>query len=227
MLDYTSEQIDAAINSADKAFLQWSKTDGKTRAEVINALADILESNSEALVLLADEETHLGHGRLNGELARTTFQLSKFASLAADGVPFAVLNEEAIAEAPPVGRPQMTRVQVPLGPVAMFSASNFPFAFSVLGGDTASALAAGCTVVVKAHPAHPKLSRAVYDLISEVLNDKGQPSGVIAFIEGAGFDVGTHLVRHSKIAAAAFTGSTRGGVALNSAINERARSIPF
>lgn len=227
MIDYTSSQIDAAVDSADIAFKEWSKTDGKTRADFINALAEALETNSEALVQLADKETHLGAGRLNGELARTTFQLRKFSQLAANGAPFESLKEDAIAEAPPVGRPNMLRVQVPLGPVAMFSASNFPFAFSVLGGDTASALAAGCTVIIKAHPGHPELSRKVFALISATLDAQNLPKGVVTFVEGAGNDVGGYLIKHPKVAAGAFTGSTRGGVALQKLINERPRPIPF
>lgn len=227
MIDFTSNQIDEAVDSASTAFDTWSKTNGKTRGDLIHALADALEENSETLVPLADKETNLGSARLNGELARTTFQLRKFAQLAIDGIPFSNIKEEAIAEPPPIGRPDMIRIQVPLGPVAMFSASNFPFAFSVLGGDTASALAAGCTVIVKAHQAHPELSRVVYQLISKVLKQYKLPEGVISFVEGSGNDVGAHLVKHPKIAAVAFTGSTQGGIALQKIINERANPIPF
>ncbi|PWQ99580.1 aldehyde dehydrogenase (NADP(+)) [Leucothrix arctica] len=227
MIDYNSDQIDTAVDAAATAFKQWSTTDGITRARFINALADALEANSETLVPLADKETHLGSARLTGELARTTFQLRKFAQLASDGVPFSSINESAIAEAPPVGRPSMALVKLPLGPIAMFSSSNFPFAFSVLGGDTASALAAGCTVIVKAHAGHPELSRAVFDLITQTLLAQNLPANVVTFIEGAGNDVGAYLIQHPKVAAGAFTGSTRGGVALQKLINERPRPIPF
>jgi len=116
---------------------------------------------------------------------------------------------------------------VPLGPVAMFAASNFPFAFSVLGGDTASALAAGCPVVVKAHPAHPALARAVAALAREVVAAQGLPRGILSLVEGAGHAVGVGLVRHPAIAAVAFTGSLRGGLALQREVQARPRPIPF
>ncbi|MFP4903849.1 aldehyde dehydrogenase family protein, partial [Paraburkholderia sp. BR14261] len=117
--------------------------------------------------------------------------------------------------------------QLPLGPVAMFSASNFPFAFSVLGGDTASALAAGCTVIVKPHSGHPELSRRVHALAARVLREQGLPEGVIAFVDQASREAAVHLVGHADVAAVAFTGSYQGGVALWRAANARRRPIPF
>ena len=120
----------------------------------------------------------------------------------------------------------MLRQRMPLGPVAMFAASNFPFAFSVLGGDTASALAAGCPVVVKAHPGHPVLSQQVFAIIQRVLKAQGLPAGLIGLVQGAGVEVGVGLIRHPLIAAGAFTGSTRGGAALQAEANARPRPIP-
>ncbi|WP_426078267.1 aldehyde dehydrogenase family protein [Janthinobacterium sp. PSPC3-1] len=190
-------------------------------------LAEALEAERTDLVAIADAETALGPVRLNGELDRTAFQLRRFADLAEAGVPFAHVDDPAVAGPPPGGHPAMVRTLVPLGPVAMFSASNFPFAFSVLGDDTASALAAGCPVLVKAHSAHLLLSARVHALAQRVLNNLGLPSGLIGMVQGAGGEVGMRLIHHPAIAAGAFTGSTRGGAALQAQASARPRPIPF
>jgi acyl-CoA reductase-like NAD-dependent aldehyde dehydrogenase len=223
----TPEQVDACATAAAEAFVDWSSSNGATRASLLRGLAAALEADREGLVALADEETALGPVRLNGELDRTAFQLRRFADIAERGVPFDFVDDPAVPGAPPVGHPAMVRQRVPLGPVAMFSASNFPFAFSVLGGDTASALAAGCPVVVKAHSGHLFLSNRVFGLVQQVLKEKNLPAGLIGMIQGGGADVGVRLVRHPAIAAGAFTGSTRGGAALQAEANARPRPIPF
>jgi NADP-dependent aldehyde dehydrogenase len=223
----TADDIHAAAQAAADAFDTWGSSTGEQRAGLLNALAAALEADREALVALADVETALGTARLNGELDRTAFQLRRFADIATRGVPFERLDDPAVAGAPPVGHPAMVLQRVPLGPVAMFAASNFPFAFSVLGGDTASALAAGCPVVVKAHPGHPLLSRHVFGLIQSVLQAQDLPVGLVSMVQGAGVEVGVALVRHPLIAAGAFTGSTRGGAALQAEANARPRPIPF
>jgi len=223
----TPEQVDAAAVAAHAAFAGWSASAGSTRAALLRALAAALEADREGLVALADEETALGPVRLNGELDRTAFQLRRFADIAERGVPFASTDDPAVSGPPPVGHPAMVRLSVPLGPVAMFSASNFPFAFSVLGGDTASALAAGCPVVVKAHSGHLLLSNRVFGLVQQVLKAQNLPAGLIGMIQGGGADVGVRLVRHPAIAAGAFTGSTRGGAALQAEASARPRPIPF
>lgn len=222
----TAEQIDAAVDQAQAAFARWQASDGATRGALLHALAAALEAQRDTLVPLADDETALGPVRLNGELDRTAFQLRRFAALAEAGVPFAALDDPAVPGAPPLGHPALQRVRVPLGPVAMFSASNFPFAFSVLGGDTASALAAGCSVVFKAHPGHPLLSLATFALIQQVLQAQGLSAGLIGGVLG-GVDAGVRLIRHPGIAACAFTGSTRGGAALQAEAQSRPRPIPF
>lgn len=222
-----AEQLEAAVHEADDAFRTWRGSDGVTRAGLLRALADALEARREALVDVADVESALGRARLLGEIERTAFQLRRFAALAESGVPFAVVDDPAVAGPPPAGHPSMQRVRLPLGVVAMFAASNFPFAFSVLGGDTASALAAGCAVVVKAHPAHPRTSRLVFELAGAVLRARGAPPGLLRMVQGAGNELGVTLVRHPRVAAAAFTGSTRGGLALQQAAQARARPIPF
>ncbi len=223
----TPENVDTAVRAAHACAAEWGASTGATRAALLRELASALESDREALVPLADQETALGAARLNVELDRTAFQLRRFATLAEDGLPYRVVDDPAVAGAPPAGHPDMRLQRVPLGPVAMFAASNFPFAFSVLGGDTASALAAGCPVVVKAHPGHPALSRHVHALAQTALRRLGLPGGLIGLVEGAGVEVGVELVRHPLIAAGAFTGSTRGGLALEAQARSRARPIPF
>ncbi len=224
---HAPEQIDAAVQAAADAFPAWAASSGAQRAALLRGLADALEADREGLVALADQESGLGAGRLNGELDRTSFQLRRFADLAERGVAFAFTDDPAVAGAPPAGHPAMVRQRVPLGPVAMFSASNFPFAFSVLGGDTASALAAGCSVVVKAHNGHLLLSNRIFNIIQSVLRSQQLPAGLIGLVQGAGNEVGVQLIRHPAIAAGAFTGSTRGGAALQAEANARPRPIPF
>ncbi|MDP3520615.1 MAG: aldehyde dehydrogenase (NADP(+)) [Hydrogenophaga sp.] len=223
----TPSDIDASVCAASAASPLWARSDGAARGTLLRALAEALEADREPLVACADRETALGPVRLNGELDRTCFQLRRFAELAEQGLPYAQTDDPAVPGAPPVGHPAMLRQQLPLGPVAMFAASNFPFAFSVLGGDTASALAAGCPVVVKAHPGHPELSQRVFAQTQSVLARQGLPAGLIGMVQGADVAVGVALIRHPLIAAGAFTGSTRGGLALWAEANARPRPIPF
>ncbi|MEN9844399.1 MAG: hypothetical protein RLZZ612_2228 [Pseudomonadota bacterium] len=219
--------LDQATAQASAAFEVWQASDAATRAHLLQGLAAALESERDTLVTTADAETGLGTARLNGELDRTAFQLRRFAQLVTTGAAFAHVDDPAVPGPPPAGHPALMRVRVPLGPVAMFAASNFPFAFSVLGGDTASALAAGCTVVVKAHNGHLHTSRLVFALIQTVLTAQGLPAGVVQMVQAEGFEIGVALIQHRRIAAGAFTGSTRGGLALQQAARERVRPIPF
>jgi NADP-dependent aldehyde dehydrogenase len=223
----TPAAVDAACDAAAAAFAPWQAASGAERGALLRALAAALEGDRAELVALADRETALGPIRLNGELDRTAFQLRRFADLAERGEPFTFTDDPAVAGPPPAGHPWMQRWSVPLGPVAMFSASNFPFAFSVLGGDTASALAAGCPVVVKAHSGHLLLSNRVFGLIQGVLAALNLPAGLIGMVQGGGRDIGVRLVRHPAIAAGAFTGSTQGGAALAAEAAARPRPIPF
>jgi acyl-CoA reductase-like NAD-dependent aldehyde dehydrogenase len=221
------ERIDLAVQNARDAQTFYGNTSGAVRSALLRGLADALERDAAQLVVIADEETSLGSVRLNGEIARTAFQLRGFAERIDAGLTHPQIDDVALPGAPPAGRPHLTRVLAPLGPVAMFSASNFPFAFSVLGGDTASALAAGCTVIVKPHSGHPDLSRRVHALAAGVLREQGLHEGTIAFVDQASREAAVHLVGHADVAAVAFTGSYQGGVALWRAANERARPIPF
>lgn len=225
--DSTRAEVDAAAQASAAAADAFAAAPSAQRAELLRALASALEADREALVALADRESGLGLPRLNGELDRTTFQLRGFADVLKRGDAHAFTNDAAVAGPPPSGRPHLMRVRVPVGPVAMFSASNFPFAFSVLGGDTASALAAGCPVVVKGHPAHPGLSRRTTALAQKVVAAQGLDSGVLQFVEGGSVEVGVALVEAPAIAAVAFTGSFKGGTALAKIAGERPRPIPF
>lgn len=223
----TPEQLDQIVAAAAAAADDWAAASADERAALLRALAQGLRDGRDALVALADEETHLGAARLQGEVERTAFQLEAFALRVLAGDAFAHVDDAAVAGAPPVGHPHLLRVHVPVGPVAMFSASNFPFAFSVLGGDTASALAAGCPVVVKSHSGHPRLSRAVHAMAAGVIRALGQPAGLLALVEGRGTEIGAQLVQHPGIAAVAFTGSFQGGVALQRLAQSRPVPIPF
>jgi NADP-dependent aldehyde dehydrogenase len=223
----SSLELDRAIQKSAEAFDGLQASDGEKRASLLNALAEALEADREKLVELADVETGLGPLRLNGELDRTAFQLRRFAKIAENGGAFAFTDDPAVAGGPPAGHPDMMRVRVPLGPVAMFSASNFPFAFSVLGGDTASALAAGCTVVVKAHSGHLYTSQRAFHVAQTAIQKLGLHEGLLQMVQGAGNKIGVALIQHPLIAAGAFTGSTRGGAALRDAARARTRPIPF
>jgi len=223
----TVAELETAIQKANHAYSDWQASDGETRAKLLNTLADAIESDREKLVELADAETGLGAARLNGELDRTAFQLRRFATIAKSGGAFVFTDDPAVAGGPPAGHPAMMRVRVPLGPVAMFSASNFPFAFSVLGGDTASALAAGCTVVVKAHSGHLHTSTRVFEVATQTIKALGLDEGLLQMVQGPGNRIGVALIQHPLIAAGAFTGSTGGGAALRDAARARSRPIPF
>lgn len=227
LIDTNINSQNEQIERASQAAHEWSTSSAEVRAQLLRALADGLDSQREQLVALAHQETHLGAPRLNGELDRTCFQLRALAQHVAEGAVFASEQDDAVPLPPPQGRPRMLRVRVPVGPVAMFAASNFPFAFSVLGGDTASALAAGCPVVVRAHPAHPRLSRAVFQIAQAVLQQQMLPPGLIALVEGESIEIGAELVKHPAIKAVAFTGSTRGGLALEAIASHRQPPIPF
>jgi NADP-dependent aldehyde dehydrogenase len=223
----TAEAIGAAVARARQAFPAMANLADKDRAEVLRNLAVALERHRDELVTVADRETSLGHGRLSSEIDRTAFQLRAFAEHIAGGAHRATVIDEAVDGPPPRGRPVLVRTRIPIGPVAVFAASNFPFAFSVLGGDTAAALAAGNPVIVKAHPGHPGLSRSVFTLASSVVRESELPDGVLALVEGGSPAVGQTLVLQPDLAAVAFTGSVRAGKVIAQAIHSRPRPIPF
>lgn len=220
----SSEDLDAIVHAAAAAAPIWRRSSAADRARWLRAAADALDANVTELVAIADEETRLGATRLTGEVARTSGQLRLFATVVEEGSYLELTIDDADATATPP-RPELRRLLTALGPVAVFSASNFPFAFSVAGGDTASALAAGNPVVVKAHSGHPRLSLRTAELVAAALEDAGAPAGSLALVEGR--EAGNALVQHPLIRAAGFTGSVSGGRALFDLASGRPDPIPF
>ncbi|GGI43709.1 NADP-dependent aldehyde dehydrogenase [Agromyces flavus] len=217
-------ELDAAAAAARRAFAVTLASTAAERASWLRAAADALDAARDELVALADEETHLGAPRLTGEVARTTAQLRLFADAVLEGSYLeATIDHPDPAAIPP--RPDLRRMLRPLGPVGVFGASNFPFAFSVAGGDTASALAAGCPVIVKGHPAHARLSRRTAEIVAAALVAAGAPEGVFGHVEG--HETGIALVQHPEIRAVGFTGSLHGGRALFDLAQQRPDPIPF
>ena len=216
----TSSAVDTIAAQAAAASGPWAAAGPARRAVALAAVADALDAAAGELAALADTETALGTARLTGEVARTTGQLRMFRDVLADGGYL-----DVITSPPGDGVPALRHMMHPIGPVAVFAASNFPFAFSVAGGDTASALAAGCPVVVKAHEGHPRTSVLTAQIVSGALAGAGAPPGTFAVVYGV--PGGVRLLQHPAIAAAGFTGSLRGGLALSRICAERPVPIPF
>jgi NADP-dependent aldehyde dehydrogenase len=194
------------------------------RGRLLRCLAEALEVRRDDIVALADRETALGTGRLGGELTRTCYQLRLFAEVLDEGSYLEAAIDRA-GTTPMGARPDLRRMLVPIGPVAVFGASNFPLAFSVPGGDTAAALAAGCPVVVKAHHSHPGTSQLVFEVLAAAARDAGAPDGTLSLVHG--LEAGAVLVAHPAIRAVGFTGSLSGGKALVEIIERRPDPIPF
>ncbi|HVT11203.1 MAG TPA: aldehyde dehydrogenase (NADP(+)) [Fimbriimonadaceae bacterium] len=220
------EDVARAVELATSAFRPYRDLGGARRAEFLRAIAAQLEARRERIVPRAMAESGLPEARLNGELGRTCGQLRMFASIAEEGSWADVRIDPAQPDRKPAPAPDTRSMLRPLGPVAIFGASNFPLAFSVAGGDTASALAAGCPVVVKAHPAHPGTSEIAAEAIVEAAKATGMPEGVFSMLFDEGIAVGQALVSHPGIKAVGFTGSRRGGLALWRLANERHEPIP-
>ncbi|MCV7162128.1 aldehyde dehydrogenase family protein [Mycolicibacterium brisbanense] len=214
------------MQRAAQASHAWAATPGYRRASALRAIAEALDRQTDDLVEIAEAETWLGATRLTGEVARTTAQLRMFAEVIEHGAHVVQpgVTVPGRTDAEPTG-PELRRCQLPVGPVAVYAASNFPFAFSVAGGDTASALAAGCPVIVKAHPAHPELSWHTARIIEDALSTAGVGPGVFALVSG--MEEGTRLVQDPVIRAAAFTGSSEGGRVLADLAAARPDPIPF
>ncbi|MFJ3170140.1 aldehyde dehydrogenase (NADP(+)) [Streptomyces roseus] len=221
-VEATSGEVDEAVRAAHAA--RGALADRTARAAFLRAAADLLDEAAAHVIEAADAETALGPGRLTGELARTTGQLRAFADSVDEGSYLDIRIDRPDAGAVPP-RPELRRYKVALGVVAVYAASNFPLAFSVPGGDTASALAAGCPVVVKAHPDHPATSELCASLLRRAAVVAGLPPEVVSVVHG--FDAGLELIRHPLVSAAGFTGSIRGGRALFDAAAARPVPIPF
>ncbi|WP_030015359.1 aldehyde dehydrogenase (NADP(+)) [Curtobacterium sp. S6] len=219
-------QVEEATELAHEAFATYRSTDPETRGAFLESIAERLESVGAQVVETAQRETGLPEGRLSGELARTANQLRLFATVARAGDYLGARIEPALPDRKPLPRPDLRQVKLPLGPVAVFGASNFPLAFSVAGGDTASALAAGCPVVFKAHNAHPATSRIVGQVIADAVASAGLPPGTFSLIYGSGSTVGQRLAADPRIKAVGFTGSRSAGVSLMETAAARPVPIP-
>jgi alpha-ketoglutaric semialdehyde dehydrogenase len=223
--DATSEKINKAMEKAWEAFHEYRKMPLKTRANFMRAIGEELKNNEDELVQSAMKETNLPEARLKGELARTIFQLNQYGEAAEGGE----WLEARIDNAEPDKKPpkqDIRKMLVPLGPVVVFGASNFPFAYSTAGGDTACAFAAGCPVIVKAHPAHAQTSEKVAEAILNAADKQKLPKGIFAHIHGASIEVGKSLVMHEFTKAVGFTGSLSGGKQLFDWGNQRKVPIP-
>src|SRR5688500_11279274 len=215
----------AATTAAAEAFATYRATTPEQRGAFLDAVADAIESDRDAIVEAAVAESNLPQARIAGEVGRTTGQLRMFAAVARQGDHLGVRIDPARPDRAPLPRADIRQRMVPLGPVAVFGASNFPLAFSTAGGDTASALAAGCPVVVKGHPAHPVTGTLVARAITRAVEASGLPAGTFSFVLG-GIETGQELVRDPRITAVGFTGSRGGGLALVRAAAEREVPIP-
>ncbi|MDI4663471.1 aldehyde dehydrogenase (NADP(+)) [Xanthobacter autotrophicus] len=223
----TAAEVDAACRAAEAAFSSYGWTSRETRARFLDAIAAALEARGAEIVATAEAETGLPNARLTGELARTTGQLLLFARHIRDGAYLDRRHDAALPDRKPLPRPDLRLMQRPLGPVAVFGASNFPLAFSVAGGDTASALAAGCPVVAKGHPAHPGTSQIVAEAIAAAAAAEDLHPGVFGLLQSFTVEGGTVLVRHPLIRAVGFTGSLGAGRALFDLCAARPEPIPF
>jgi 2,5-dioxopentanoate dehydrogenase len=219
--------VDRAARMAESAFRSYSRWTGKQRAKLLTQIASAIEALGQELIERTTLETALGQDRLKGELARTCNQLRLFASLIEEGSWVNARIDLADPNRKPLPKADIRSMLRPIGPVAVFGASNFPLAFSVAGGDTASALAAGNPVVAKAHPAHPGASELVGRAIIEACHAGGAPEGIFSLLFDSGTEVGSKLVQHPSIKAGGFTGSRTGGRALMDLAAARPDPIPF
>lgn len=223
----TSADVDRACVAAEEAFWSYGYSTRADRAAFLNTIADEIEARAEDITAIGTQETGLPEARLQGERGRTTGQLRLFANHILKGNYLDLRHDEALPERAPLPRPDLKMVQRPVGPVAVFGASNFPLAFSTAGGDTASALAAGCPVVVKGHPAHPGTGEIIAEAIHAAVKKCGVAAGTFSFLQGDTQEMGQALVRHPLINAVGFTGSLGGGRALFDLCARRPVPIPF
>jgi NADP-dependent aldehyde dehydrogenase len=218
--------IDETMLNALSAFDEFKKVSAEQKAIFLETIASEIEALGDPLINQASEETNLPAARLTGERGRTTMQLRTFAAMVREGSWVEASIDSSIPDRKPAPKPDLRKMLIPLGPVIVFGASNFPFAYSTAGGDTASALAAGCSVVVKAHPAHAKTSLMVYEAIKTAIKKCNMPQYVFQHVHDEGFKTGKNLVQHPATAAVGFTGSLSGGRALYDYAYERKNPIP-
>ena len=224
--DASIAEIDSAVAAAKAAFPIYRRISDVDRAAFLVAISREIMALGDELIQSACTESNLPEARITGERGRTIGQIQAFADFISNPAWKKEIHDLAQPDRAPLPKPDLFQTQIPLGPVAVFGASNFPLAFSVAGGDTISALAAGCPVVFKAHPAHPKTGELVGSAISKAVASCGLPAGVFALIHGSSNEVGSHLVQHPDIQAIGFTGSYRGGKALYDLAVRRPQPIP-
>jgi|TARA_B110000196_G_scaffold40814_1_gene31225 alpha-ketoglutaric semialdehyde dehydrogenase len=221
------EEVNLAVEKATEAFETYRKISGKKKSLFLNAIADEIENLGELLIERCCAESGLPNARIVGERGRTVGQLRMFANLISEGSWLEASIEIADMERKPIPKPDIRKMLVPMGPVVVFAASNFPLAFSTAGGDTASALAGGNPVIVKAHSAHPGTSAFIGSAIMKAAKNTGMPDGVFSLLHGSGKVVGQSLISHSGVKAAGFTGSQVAGRILFDLANQRKEPIPF
>jgi alpha-ketoglutaric semialdehyde dehydrogenase len=222
----STEEIDNALDLAWQAFEEFRNYSGSRKSEFLNAIADEIEALGETLIDTYCAESGLPAGRAMGERGRTMFQLRSFANLVKEGNWVEANIDTAQPDRAPLPKPDIRKMLIPLGPVVVFGASNFPLAYSTAGGDTAAALAAGCPVVVKSHPMHAGTGELVASAIIKAAEKTGMPNGVFSNLNSSGIEVGVKLVQHPKVKAVGFTGSIRGGRALYDLAAKREEPIP-
>ncbi|HJS51134.1 MAG TPA: aldehyde dehydrogenase (NADP(+)) [Pyrinomonadaceae bacterium] len=222
----TLDELDRAASLADDARLTYGNLSGSERARFLRSIADNIESLGDTLIRRASLETALPNKRFVGERARTCGQLRMFADLLDEGSWVDARIDHAIPDREPIPKPDVRSMLRPLGPVAVFCASNFPLAYSVAGGDTASALAAGCPVIVNGHTAHPGTAEFVGMAVSNAVKECGMPEGTFSLLFSSGYEIGQALVKHPAIKAVGFTGSRKGGRSLMDIAAARTEPIP-
>ena len=225
-IEATEEELNEAVTLAWDAFKEFQKTTGAQKATFLRAIADEIESLGDELIETYCAESGLPEGRAKGERARTCFQLRMFADLVEEGSWVDASIDTEDKDRQPNPKPDLRKMLIPIGPIAVFGASNFPLAYSTAGGDTASALAAGCPVIVKSHPMHAGTGELVASAISKAAQDTNMPNGVFSNLNSSGIEVGKLLVNHPLIKGVGFTGSIGGGRALFNMAAEREEPIP-
>lgn len=225
-IEATAAEIDRACDLAEKAFHEFKSYSGHQKANFLNAIADEILALEDTLISTYSSETGLPEGRAKGERGRTVGQLRMFANLVEEGSWVDATIDTAQPDREPMPKSDLRKMLVPLGPIVIFGASNFPLAYSTAGGDTAAAFAAGCPVIVKSHPMHSGTGELVASAIVKAAKKTGMPNGVFSNINSSGIAVGAQLVKHPKVKAVGFTGSIKGGRALYDLAADRKEPIP-
>ena len=222
----TEQEVIKAVDLATEAFDSYKHFSGKEKAIFLRTIADEIEALGETLLQTYCSETGLPEGRAAGERGRTVFQLRSFADLVEDGSWVEASIDTGIPDRTPAPKPDLRKMNIPIGPVVVFGASNFPLAYSTAGGDTAAALAAGCPVIVKSHPMHAGTGELIASAIIKAAEKTGMPNGVFSNINSQDYNAGRQLVSHPKVKAVGFTGSIKGGRALLDIAAKREEPIP-